>query len=295
MKWTWTNPRRLTKAQPNTCGRVPPRERECPFQEISLIEERQSEREIEGERVGCYLRGIWEGKLEQSFILCFSRAGLEVLKLSTDISFTFSNNGKARRQVIKTAFVYGHWVLNPSEYAVKLCYFDCSGQICHRKPTASSRRNSSSIPFYMSDSFIDTTVAEVRDTVASLTATKSITKKKKLRSRQKKLRAYDLSTLSESLPELKGPKRPPPTPKFKLNCKSRTELVVNESKRLKEVLSDRAYQEDPLGYIYQHLQRTLPITEEKPKNNSNKDGGKKKKKKKKKKAKASGAPTSMDI
>ncbi|OWM64825.1 uncharacterized protein LOC116206274 [Punica granatum] len=153
-------------------------------------------------------------------------------------------------------------------------------------PSKADRKFEKKLEFY----------SKVRDTVASLTATKSITKKKKLRSRQKKLRAYDLSTLSESLPELKGPKRPPPTPKFKLNCKSRTELVVNESKRLKEVLSDRAYQEDPLGYIYQHLQRTLPITEEKPKNNSNKDGGKKKKKKKKKKkAKASGAPTSMDI
>lgn len=49
--------------------------------------------------------------------------------------------------------------------------------------------------------------------------------KKKLRSRQKKLKVYDLSTLSESLPELKGPKQPPAAPKFKLNCKSRTELV----------------------------------------------------------------------
>lgn len=62
---------------------------------------------------------------------------------------------------------------------------------------------------------------------------------------------------------------------------------------MEEVLSNPDYQKDPLGYIYQHLQKTLPITEEKPKKKANKDGGKKRKKKKGKKA--SGAPVSMDI
>ncbi|KAK5837975.1 hypothetical protein PVK06_006702 [Gossypium arboreum] len=63
--------------------------------------------------------------------------------------------------------------------------------------------------------------AKVRDTVASLTAKKDITKKKKLRSRQKKLKAYDLSALSEFLPELKAPR----ANDFKLNCKSRQQLM----------------------------------------------------------------------
>ena len=49
--------------------------------------------------------------------------------------------------------------------------------------------------------------------------------KKKLRSRQKKLKAYDLSAMSEFLPELKAPKQPIPAAKFKLNCKSRQQLM----------------------------------------------------------------------
>ncbi|KAK4803458.1 hypothetical protein SAY86_003275 [Trapa natans] len=133
--------------------------------------------------------------------------------------------------------------------------------------------------------------SKVRDTVASLSAMKSIAKKKKLRARQRKLRVYDLSMLSESLPELKEPKQPCLAPKFKLNCKSRTDLVINEAKRLNVVLSDPNYQKDPLGYIYQHLQKTLPITEEKEKKNT-KDRGKRMKKKTK--ASASGASASME-
>lgn len=63
-----------------------------------------------------------------------------------------------------------------------------------------------------------------------------------------------------------------------------------------EVLSNPDYQKDPLGYIYQHIQKTLPITEEIPKKNMNKDTGRRKKKKSKKnKVSASGAPVSMDV
>ena len=49
--------------------------------------------------------------------------------------------------------------------------------------------------------------------------------KKKLRSRQKKLKAYDLSALSEFLPELKTPKQTTAAADFKLNCKSRQQLM----------------------------------------------------------------------
>jgi len=49
--------------------------------------------------------------------------------------------------------------------------------------------------------------------------------KKKLRSRQKKLKAYDLSTLTEFLPELKSSQQSKPTAEFKLNSKSRQKLM----------------------------------------------------------------------
>ena len=49
--------------------------------------------------------------------------------------------------------------------------------------------------------------------------------KKKLRSRQKKLKVYDFSALSEFLPELKAPKQSTPAADFKLNCKSRQQLM----------------------------------------------------------------------
>ncbi|OVA15904.1 hypothetical protein BVC80_1821g67 [Macleaya cordata] len=132
--------------------------------------------------------------------------------------------------------------------------------------------------------------SKVRDTVASLGAKKAIGKKKKLRSRQKKLKAYDLSSLTEFLPELKNPRQPAPT-NLKLNCKSRQKLVEKESERLKTVLSHPAFQSDPLAAIHQHLESTQPAPVEKPKEKSKKCG----KKKKGKKSKTSSGVQSMDI
>ncbi|XP_052193046.1 uncharacterized protein LOC127801717 isoform X2 [Diospyros lotus] len=66
--------------------------------------------------------------------------------------------------------------------------------------------------------------AKVRDTVASLGVQKAISKNKKDRSRKKKLEAYDFSSLSEFLPDLKVSKQVAPT-KFKLNSKSRQTLM----------------------------------------------------------------------
>uniref|UniRef100_A0A6N2KF30 Uncharacterized protein n=1 Tax=Salix viminalis TaxID=40686 RepID=A0A6N2KF30_SALVM len=71
----------------------------------------------------------------------------------------------------------------------------------------------------------------------------------KLRSRQKKLKAHELSSLTEFLPELKPPRQSKPASEFKLNSKSRQKLM-------------RA---DPLGSIHQHSQSTQPVAEEKPK------------------------------
>ncbi|TYH26147.1 uncharacterized protein LOC108474611 isoform X1 [Gossypium arboreum] len=130
--------------------------------------------------------------------------------------------------------------------------------------------------------------AKVRDTVASLTAKKDITKKKKLRSRQKKLKAYDLSALSEFLPELKAPR----ANDFKLNCKSRQQLILKEGNQLSAVLEHPAFQADPLAAIHQHLQNTQPALDEKPKKKKNQNGGRKKKSKK---SKALSSQQSMDI
>ncbi|KAG4160024.1 hypothetical protein ERO13_D02G207600v2 [Gossypium hirsutum] len=129
--------------------------------------------------------------------------------------------------------------------------------------------------------------AKVRDTVASLTAKKDITKKK-FRSRQKKLKAYDLSALSEFLPELKAPR----ANDFKLNCKSRQQLILKEGKQLSAVLEHPAFQADPLAAIHQHLQNTQPVLDEKPKKKKNQNGGRKKKSKK---SKALSRQQSMDI
>ncbi|OMO74010.1 hypothetical protein CCACVL1_17015 [Corchorus capsularis] len=133
--------------------------------------------------------------------------------------------------------------------------------------------------------------AKVGDTVASLTAKKDITKKKKLRSRQRKLKAYDFAALSEFLPELQAPKQPTAAD-FKLNCKSRQKLILREGKQLSAVQSHPAFQADPLAAIHQHLQNTQPVSEEKPKKKTSKNGGKKKKSKK---SKGSSGPQSMDM
>uniref|UniRef100_A0A7N0ZQY4 Ribosome biogenesis protein slx9-like n=1 Tax=Kalanchoe fedtschenkoi TaxID=63787 RepID=A0A7N0ZQY4_KALFE len=133
---------------------------------------------------------------------------------------------------------------------------------------------------------------KVKETVAGLAAKKVIGKKRKLRSRQKKLKAYDLSALTESLPDVNSAKRADPTD-LKLNSKRRQQLVLKEGSQLKGVLNHPVFQADPLGSLYQHLASTQPAVEETAKKPS-KD--KKRKKSKAKKAKKSvHVPRAMDI
>ncbi|KAJ1397343.1 Ribosome biogenesis protein SLX9 [Sesbania bispinosa] len=108
--------------------------------------------------------------------------------------------------------------------------------------------------------------SKVKDAVASLSAQKSITKKKsKQQRRQNKLKAYNLSSLLESLPELKASRKPGGEDDFKLNCKSRQKLILKEGQRLSAVLKHHFFQADPLSAIHQHLQHTQPVVEEQPK------------------------------
>ncbi|EEF28285.1 putative ribosome biogenesis protein slx9-like [Ricinus communis] len=132
---------------------------------------------------------------------------------------------------------------------------------------------------------------KVRDTIASLNAQKSITKKKKLRSREKKLKAYDLSSLTEFLPELRSPQQPTTAAELKLNCKSRQKLILKEGKQLSAVLNHPAFRSDPLGAIHHHLQSTQPVMDEKAKKKSNKNGSKKVKGRK---SKVSSGPLTME-
>ncbi|XP_077212274.1 ribosome biogenesis protein [Tasmannia lanceolata] len=135
--------------------------------------------------------------------------------------------------------------------------------------------------------------AKVRDTVVSLAARKEIGKKKRLRSRQKKMKAYDLSTLGESLPELSAPQKLPHAINSKLNCKSRQRLVEKESKRLAAVLNHPSFQLDPLSAIHHHLESTQPIQES---SNQKKPLGKTRKEKaKRKKTKHPSGTRSMDL
>lgn len=129
--------------------------------------------------------------------------------------------------------------------------------------------------------------AKVRQTVASLATQKAIAKKK-VRSRQKKLKAYDLSTLTEFLPELKASQQPKP---FKLKSKTRQNLVLKEDNQLRAVFNHPAFQSDPLGAIHQHLQSTQPTVDEKTKRRENKNGNRKRKQK----SKASVGLQSMEI
>ncbi|KAL3322131.1 hypothetical protein AABB24_039651 [Solanum stoloniferum] len=131
--------------------------------------------------------------------------------------------------------------------------------------------------------------AKVRQTVASLSTNKAIAKKK-VRSRQKKLKAYDLSTLTEFLPDLKASQQPKPA-EFKLKSKTRKNLVLKEDNQLQAVINHPAFQSDPLGAIHQHLQSTQPTVDEKPKIRENKNGNRKGKKK----SKASAGLQSMEI
>ncbi|KAI3448129.1 hypothetical protein Pfo_004794 [Paulownia fortunei] len=122
------------------------------------------------------------------------------------------------------------------------------------------------------------------DLVRGAVARKAITKEKqqRKRSRQKRLKVYDLSSLSEFLPELKSPQELGPA-EFKINSKSRNKLVLKEGNQLKTVINHPVFQSDPLGAIYQHLQNTQPAIDEKPKR---KDSKTRKNKAKKKKSKA---------
>ncbi|KAL9265733.1 hypothetical protein AKJ16_DCAP19919 [Drosera capensis] len=140
--------------------------------------------------------------------------------------------------------------------------------------------------------------ARVRETIASLNAKKIISKKTISKSksarrrdrRLKRLKPYDLSALSDVLPELTEPQEPAPA-KFNLNSKSRQKLVLMEGKQLMTVLNHPAFQSDPLAAIHQHLQQTQPIEDKKPV--PKKTGGAKKKKKKKSKSTAGSRP--MDL
>ncbi|XP_061956685.1 uncharacterized protein LOC133678405 [Populus nigra] len=95
-------------------------------------------------------------------------------------------------------------------------------------------------------------IHQVRDAVAILNAQELITKKNKLLSRQKKLKACDLSSLTEFLPALKPPRQSKPVAEFKLNSKTRQKLILKEGKRLSMVLNHQAFQADALGSIHQH-------------------------------------------
>ncbi|KAF5751181.1 putative ribosome biogenesis protein slx9-like isoform X2 [Tripterygium wilfordii] len=130
---------------------------------------------------------------------------------------------------------------------------------------------------------------KIKDTSAALNVKTAISKKK-VRSRQKKLKAYDLSNLSEFLPELKTVQlNTAELSNSKLNCKSRQKLILKEGKQLCAVLNHPVFQSDPLAAIHQHLQMTQPV--EKPDRKMNKN----KKKEMKKKSKASTESQSMDM
>ncbi|THU61265.1 hypothetical protein C4D60_Mb07t21480 [Musa balbisiana] len=67
--------------------------------------------------------------------------------------------------------------------------------------------------------------AKVKDAAVSLSVKKAISKKKRLRSRQKKMKVYDLSALSELLPDTNTNEQSSSTNNLKLNCKTRRKLV----------------------------------------------------------------------
>ncbi|KFK33386.1 hypothetical protein AALP_AA5G006300 [Arabis alpina] len=130
---------------------------------------------------------------------------------------------------------------------------------------------------------------KVKDTLTSLSVQKEIGKKKRKRSRQKKLKAYDLSNLSEFLPEFNASRKSAlPAVELKMNCKRRQQLTLTEGERLNKVLDHPAFQSDPIGSIFQHLQSEQPLVAENPKKKTNTNGSKKRNKKK-------GKAVSMEI
>ncbi|XP_047058019.1 uncharacterized protein LOC124664578 [Lolium rigidum] len=135
---------------------------------------------------------------------------------------------------------------------------------------------------------------KVKDTVTSLNAKKAISKKKKQRSRQKKLKAYDFSELSEFLPETASSQK---QTEVKLNCKSKQALVQRESAQLNAVLNNPQFQLDPFAAIHQHLVLTQPPSSMKEDDSAQigKKSTRKDKKRKKKKNSALSTTQSMDI
>ncbi|KAG2623676.1 uncharacterized protein LOC120697026 [Panicum virgatum] len=133
---------------------------------------------------------------------------------------------------------------------------------------------------------------KVKDTVASLNAKKTISKKKNQSRRQKKLKAYDLSALSEFLPE---PTEPEHKTDAKLNCKSRQALVLRESAHLKAVLNNPQFQLDPFAAIHQHLLATQPPAAAKKDDDAKHGKDSKDKKRMRKKKSTSSSSQAMDI
>lgn len=120
----------------------------------------------------------------------------------------------------------------------------------------------------------------VKERVASLNAKKEIQKKKRLQRRQKKLKAYDLSSLSEFLPDVHASAQVTDTSESKLTSKKLQKLVEKESKQFKAVITHPAFQADPLSAIHLHLLKTQPL--EPVANNQEGKTGKKGKRKGKK-------------
>ncbi|OAY66349.1 hypothetical protein ACMD2_13215 [Ananas comosus] len=135
--------------------------------------------------------------------------------------------------------------------------------------------------------------AKVNDAVATLSAKKAISKKRRLRSRQRKLKSYDLSALKELLPDLDAPSQCSTAANLKLNCKSRQKIVQREGAQLRAVLKDPTFAIDPFSAIHQHLVRTQPPP---PPGDREKPSAKSKNKRKKNKGKKTSSSTqSMDL
>ncbi|XP_078447763.1 ribosome biogenesis protein [Wolffia australiana] len=105
----------------------------------------------------------------------------------------------------------------------------------------------------------------VRKASISLSATKTISKaqNKKTRARKKKLKAYDLSSLTATLPDEAEIASSPSRErllhaKSNLSYKSRRKLQDREGKQLQAVLSHPAFQSNPAEVIRRHLEIIQP-------------------------------------
>lgn len=82
-------------------------------------------------------------------------------------------------------------------------------------------------------------------------------KKKKHRSRHTKMKAFDMSTLSESLPDINSSllkKKSTMTPSRSRKNRSKTADILRM--QLGEILQNQYFQSDPLGSIHEHLIQT---------------------------------------